>query len=51
MELLRTRSQIRIIRIDNMNDFYDVSIKEYRLAEINEFAIVHLDVQQRLKCR
>ena len=36
MELLRTPSPVHIIGIDNMNDYYDVSIKEYRLAEIEK---------------
>ena len=31
MELLRKIDSIHIIGIDNMNDYYDVSIKEYRL--------------------
>ena len=31
--LLKSVSPIRIIGIDNMNDYYDVSIKEWRLAE------------------
>ena len=34
MELLRTFPEIHIVGIDNMNDYYDVSIKEYRLSEI-----------------
>lgn len=34
LELLRTASGIRIVGIDNMNDYYDVSIKEWRLTEI-----------------
>ena len=34
MELLRTVEPIHIVGIDNMNDYYDVSIKEYRLDEI-----------------
>ncbi len=38
MELLRTQSPIEIIGIDNMNDYYDVSLKEYRLAEIEKTA-------------
>lgn len=38
MELLRTQSPCHIIGIDNMNDYYDVSIKEYRLAEIETLA-------------
>lgn len=38
MELLRTVENISIIGFDNMNDYYDVSIKEYRLAEIERLA-------------
>ena len=34
LELLRTQSPINIVGLDNMNDYYDVSIKEWRLAEI-----------------
>ena len=34
LELLRTIEPIHIIGIDNMNDYYDVSIKEYRLNMI-----------------
>ena len=37
-ELFRTVSSIHIIGIDNMNDYYDVSIKEYRLREIEATA-------------
>lgn len=39
LELLRTTTTIHIVGIDNMNDYYDVSIKEYRLTQIeNEVA-------------
>ncbi len=38
LELLRTQSPLHIVGIDNMNDYYDVSIKEYRLAEIEKVA-------------
>ena len=38
MELLRTVESIRIVGLDNMNDYYDVSIKDYRLAEIEKLA-------------
>ena len=38
MELLRTVDSIKIIGIDNMNDYYDVSIKKHRLAEIMTLA-------------
>ena len=37
-ELLRTADPVHIIGLDNMNDYYDVSIKEYRLAEIERLA-------------
>ena len=38
MELLRTIESIKVVGIDNMNDYYDVSIKEHRLAEIKNLA-------------
>ena len=31
LELLRSMSSVRSVGLDNMNDYYDVSIKEYRL--------------------
>ena len=43
LELLRTQSPVTIIGIDNMNDYYDVSIKEWRLAQIDEAAASHTD--------
>ncbi len=36
LELLRTCSNIHIIGIDNMSDYYDVSIKKFRLTEIQK---------------
>ena len=33
-KLLEACENIRIIGVDNMNDYYDVSIKEYRLKEL-----------------
>ena len=41
LELLRTQSAVHIIGIDNMNDYYDVSIKEYRLERIESLAKEH----------
>ena len=38
MELLRAVNKITIVGLDNMNDYYDVSIKEYRLQEIEKLA-------------
>lgn len=34
MELIRTVKDITIIGIDNLNDYYDPQIKDYRLSEI-----------------
>lgn len=38
MELLRTVEPICVVGVDNCNDYYDVSLKEYRLAEISKLA-------------
>ena len=38
MELLSTADSVKIVGIDNMNDYYDVSIKDYRLGEIEKLA-------------
>lgn len=37
-ELLKTNEEISIIGFDSVNDYYDVFIKEYRLAEIEKLA-------------
>ncbi len=41
LELLKTQSPITIVGIDNMNDYYDVSIKEWRLSEIEKESVRH----------
>ncbi len=41
MELLKTTSVVDIVGIDNVNDYYDVSIKDYRLKEIETVAAQH----------
>lgn len=41
LELLRTTTTIHIVGIDNMNDYYDVSIKEYRLTQIEKEVAKH----------
>ena len=46
LELLRTQSPIHIIGLDNMNDYYDVNIKEWRLETYN-----HSDYEFVLYCR
>ena len=38
MELLRTVAPVHIVGVDNMNDYYDVSLKEYRLSQIENLA-------------
>lgn len=38
IELLRSNSPVQIIGIDNMNDYYDVSIKENRLEKIKSMS-------------
>ena len=38
LELLRSEDPVHIIGIDNMNDYYDVSIKEYRLEKIKSMS-------------
>ena len=43
LELLKTQSPINIIGIDNMNDYYDVNIKEWRLEEIERCLENHKD--------
>lgn len=41
LELLKTQSPINIIGIDNLNDYYDVSIKNWRLSEIDKCVSLH----------
>lgn len=43
MELLRTVPGAKIVGLDNMNDYYDVSIKEHRLCEIEKLVSEHSD--------
>lgn len=38
MELLRDTDAVKIVGLDSMSDYYDVSIKEYRLSEIDKIA-------------
>lgn len=40
LELLKTVPSVHIVGVDNMNDYYDVSIKEYRLNQIEALAKV-----------
>ena len=47
MELLKEVNPVHIIAVDNMNDYYDVSIKEYRLKQIEGLAAEHPDSSWR----
>ncbi len=38
MELFKTQAGVHILGLDNVNDYYDVAIKEYRLREIEKTA-------------
>ena len=38
MELLKSQSRIAIVGYDNVNNYYDVSLKEWRLAQIAKLA-------------
>ncbi len=38
LELLRREPSVKIIGIDNLNDYYDVNIKKWRLSEIKKYA-------------
>ena len=44
MELIRMEKPMQIIGIDNMNDYYDISIKEYRLQQIEAMAVERTDL-------
>lgn len=41
LELLRSLTPVKIIGLDNMNAYYDVAIKEYRLQQIEASAAKH----------
>ena len=43
MELLKTVPGVKILGVDNCNDYYDVSLKDYRLQEIEKLAAAHED--------
>lgn len=43
IELLHTTEPINIVGLDNLNDYYDVSIKEWRLTQIEKCAAEHTD--------
>lgn len=51
MKLLNSVKDIKVIGIDNMNDYYDVSLKQYRLERIKElnkdFTFIKTDISDK----
>lgn len=51
MKLLNSVNDIKVIGIDNMNDYYDVSLKQYRLERIKElnkdFTFIKTDISDK----
>ena len=48
--LLKDNNEISIVGIDNMNDYYDVSLKEYRLkdlAQYSNFKFIKMDISSK----
>lgn len=43
MQLLEREEAVDILGIDNLNDYYDPAIKDFRLAEIEKIAAEHSD--------
>ena len=41
LKLLETVAPVKIIGIDNLNDYYDVSIKDWRLEQIGKCTAKH----------
>lgn len=41
LQLLKTVDEVNIVGLDNMNVYYDVAIKEWRLSEIEKAAALH----------
>lgn len=46
-KLLSTESPIEIVGLDNLNDYYDVSLKEWRLSELEKLSTEHPDSSWR----
>ena len=51
MELLRTVTPVKIVGFDSCNDYYDVSLKDYRLAEIEKLAANYPESKWKRKLR
>ncbi len=53
-EIIHTASNVTVIGLDSVNDYYDVSLKEYRLNEIENLAKrkewLQLEIYQGKSC-
>ena len=47
LRLLKSNEPITVVGLDNMNDYYDISLKEYRLSQIKEAAKKNSNVTWR----
>ena len=47
MKLLKTEPAVQIVGLDSVNDYYDVSLKEFRLRQIEALAAEHTDCTWR----
>lgn len=47
LSLLKSNEPITVVGLDNMNDYYDISLKEYRLSQIEEVAKKNSNVTWR----
>lgn len=45
MELIRSQNNVHIVGLDNVNDYYDVNIKYWRLSEIEKLTKEYPDVK------
>lgn len=41
MKLIKSGEPMKLVGLDNMNDYYDVSLKKYRLSEIDKLVAVN----------
>lgn len=47
MKLLKTEPAVHVVGLDSVNDYYDVSLKEFRLRQIEALATEHTDCTWR----
>ena len=45
LKLLKQDAPMTIVGLDNLNDYYDVSLKEWRLSKIAEEAAAHPQIK------